>query len=260
MNDPDLDEDALAEEAEQRAEYRKKMAIWVGTAAVLALIAIGIGAKSCTGTKKAAAKLQVKSAVARFEATPTDEALAKAAAAEYEAAGKKAEAEKILARHQAALAGGDKDREAALRAKLLQDPADDTALGQLVEIYVKRKDLPGGRSAYQEFVDKAPTPKRRATFGAWMYRNGFFEPAAKELAAAMKSGHVDPYTRGYLGLSLFELGRKKEAQKEIDLALEEGADLDLLRQKQFLLDEEIGAQPETPAAPVKPAKKAPRKK
>jgi len=258
MTDPDLDEDALAEEAEQRAEYRKKMLVWGGTVLLLGFIGIGIGVKSCRGTKKDAAKMQVKSAVAKFEASPHDEALAKAAAAEYEAAGKKAEAEKLMARHKAALAGGEKEKEAELRAVLLKDPADDTALGHLVEVFVKRKDLEGARKAYQEFLDKAPTPKRRATFGAWLYRNGFNEPAAKELAAALKAGHEDPYTRGYLGLSLFELGKKKEAQKEIDKALEDGADLDALRQKQFLLDEELGAQPETPAAPAKPAK--PRKK
>jgi len=104
-------------------------------------------------------------------------------------------------------------------------------------------------------VDKAPTPKRRATYGAWLYRNGFSAPAAQELAAALKGGHEDPYTRGYLGLALYDLGKKKEAQKAIDKALEDGADLDALRQKQFLLDEEIGAQPEVPVKPVKTRKK-----
>jgi tetratricopeptide (TPR) repeat protein len=252
MSDPDLD-DGLDELEEQRAE-RKKLIKWIVAGVVVCLILLAIGGKLIHGGKKDAARLRMRSAVAKFEANPVDADLAKAAANEYEALGKKAEAAKVMEKHQAALAGGEKGREAELRAKLAADPTDDLALGQLVEVFVKRKDLEGAKKTYAEFIGKSATPKRHGTYGAWLYRNNFFEPASKELAAAIKGGNDDAYTRGYLGLAYYELGRKKEAQKLIDKAVEDRADMDSLRIHQVMLDEELGAQPDSPAPAKKPAK------
>jgi tetratricopeptide (TPR) repeat protein len=251
MTDPDPDDLEQEEKEAQRAQ-RKKMAYAFGGVMVVFVIGLGIAAKSCTGTRREANKLTLHAAVAKFENNPIDPDLAKAAAAELEAAGKKAEADKVRARHEAAVAGGDKGKEAQLRAALAADPSDDTSLGQLVEVYVKRKDLEGARKVYEEFVGKTPTAKRHSKFGAWLYRNSLNEPAAKELALAVKGGVDDAYTRGYLGMALSELGKKREAQKWLDEALEMGADLDVFRTRSWELDQELG---ERGAAPVKKPKK-----
>ncbi|MBI5546405.1 MAG: hypothetical protein HY901_21165 [Deltaproteobacteria bacterium] len=254
MTNPELEED-LDEQLEAQRAQRKRMMGWMGAALVVVVIALAIAAKSCSGGRKDAGRLQLRNAVAKFEANPVDAELAKAAAAEYDAAGRKDEAEKVRHKHASALAGGDKGREQELRTRLAADPANDTLLGQLIEVYTKRKDLDGARKAYAEFIEKSPTPKRHATFGAWLYRNSFYEQASQELGSAVKGGNDDPYTRGYLGLSFYELGRKKEAQKLIDQAIDDGADMDTLRVHQAMLDEEIGAQPEAPPAPKKRGKK-----
>ncbi|MGC4121591.1 MAG: hypothetical protein QM765_44840 [Myxococcales bacterium] len=181
-NDPELNE-LEQEEAEAEREGRKKMAWAFGIVTVVAVIALAIAAKSCTGTRRDAKKLTVENAVAKFEKNPVDAELAKAAAAELEAAGKKKDAEALLAKHEAAVAGGDKNKEGQLRAALEANPADDAALGQLVEVYVKRKDVPGAKKVYEEFLAKAPSAKRHGNFGSWLYRNSQFEPAAKEALA-----------------------------------------------------------------------------
>lgn len=254
MTDPDADLDDVAqEEQEAQRAARKKMAWAFGIVAVVAVLGLAVASKSCTGTKKQANKLAVHNAVAKFEANPVDPELAKAAAAELEGAGKKKEAEEVRARHEAAVAGADKGKEAQLRAALAADPADDTSLGQLVEIFVKRKDLEGARKVYEEFVGKAPSAKRHGNFGSWLYRNAKYEQAAKELAAAVKGGVDDAYTRGYLGMAYYELGRKKEAQKWLDEALEMGADMDAMRTRSYELDQELGERGAAPA-------KKPRKK
>ncbi len=249
--DPDLDE-VEQEEAEAEREGRKKMAWAFGIVTVVAVIALAVAAKSCSGTKRDARKLSIEAAVAKFDKNPVDPELAKAAAAELEAAGKKKDAAALLARHEAAVAGGDKVKEGQLRAALEANPADDTALGQLVEVYVKRKDVPGARAVYEEYLAKAPSAKRHGSFGAWLYRNGLPEPAAKELSLAVKGGVEDAYTRGYLGMALSEIGRKREAQRWLDEALEMGADLDSFRVRSYELDQELG---ERGAAPAKKRKK-----
>ncbi|HEY3448304.1 MAG TPA: hypothetical protein VGK67_18250 [Myxococcales bacterium] len=246
MTDPDLDE-VEQEEAEAEAAGRKKMAWAFGVVMVVAVIGLAIAAKSCTGTRRDAKKLTVENAVAKFEKNPVDPELAKAAAAELEAAGKQKDAEALLAKHEAAVAGGDKAKEGQLRAALETNPADDAALGQLVEIYVKRKDIPGAKKVYEDFVAKAASAKRHGNFGSWLYRNAMYEPAAKELAAAVKGGVDDAYTRGYLGMALSELGRKKEAQKWLDEALEMGADMDVMRMRSYELDQELGERGAAPA-------------
>lgn len=239
MSDPELDD---FEEAQQEKELRKKKAYWIGGIALFFVLAMAVGAKACSGGKRDAAKLTLHSAVAKFEANPVDPALAQAAIAECEAAGKKAEAEKIRAQHAAAVAGGGKDREAELRGALAENAEDDTALGQLVEIYVKRKDVEGARKAWEEFTPREASAKRHANFGAWLYRNGLVEPAAKELARAVKGGHPDPYTKAYLGLCYAELGRKKEAQKLLYEGIEGGVELDIVRAKAYELDQELDAK------------------
>jgi tetratricopeptide (TPR) repeat protein len=254
MSELEEELDDYEEQQKQRA-HRKKVAMAIGGALVVCVIGIGIGAKSCTGGRKDAARMQLRTAVAKFESNPKDPELAKAAAAEYEAAGQKAEAEKVRQKHEAAVTGGEKGREAELRWKLAADPNDDTALGQLVEIFLKRQDTEGARKIYTEYIERTPTPKRHSNFGAWLWRNGFPEQGAKELNAAIKGGADDPYTRGYLGLCYYDLGKKKEAQKLIDKAVEDGADLDTLRMHQYKLDQEIGAQPDPDAPPTKKPKK-----
>lgn len=250
-NDPDLDP-VEQEEAEAEREGRKKMAWAFGIVIVVAVIGLAIAAKSCSGTRRDARKLTVENAVAKFDKNPVDVELAKAAAEELEKAGKKKDAEALLARHEAAVAGGDKGKEAQLRAALEANPADDTSLGQLVEVYVKRKDVPGAKKVYEDYVAKAPSAKRHGNFGAWLYRNEMPEPAAKELALAVKGGVEDAYTKGYLGMALSEIGKRKEAQKWLDEALEMGADLDSFRMRSYELDQELG---ERGAAPAKKGKK-----
>lgn len=252
MTDPELDE-VEQEEAEAARAGRTKLAWAFGAALVVAVVGLAIAAKSCSGTRRDARQLTVDNAVAKFEKNPVDPELAKAAAAELEAAGKQPEAQALRARHEAAVAGGDKLKEGQLRAALEANPADDASLGQLVEVFVKRKDQAGARKVYEEFLGRAPSAKRHGNFGSWLYRNAQYEPAAKHLASAVKGGVDDAYTRGYLGLALFELGRKKEAQKWLDEALELGADMDVMRLRSYELDQELGERGAAPA-------KKPRKK
>ena len=264
MSDPDL-ENLDEEEAREAAKARRKKFILLVAGVLLAcVLVLGIAGKSCRGGKKDYLKMERRIEIQKFDSSPADEELANAAIAAAEATGKKDEADRIRKKHAEAVAGQGKGQEIELRLRLAQDPADDEALGKLVELLTKRKDLAGARDVYLASVAKDPTLKRRERVGAWLYRNGFFEPAVKELGAALKAGSTDPYARGYYGLSLWELGgdlkKKKEARHEISQAIWDGADMDMLRQKQYLIEQEIGPEPETEDPPVKPPPRKKRKK
>ena len=68
-----------------------------------------------------------------------------------------------------------------------------------------------------------------------------------ELTLALK-GHDTPETHGYLGLALYDLGKKKEAHEEMQRALTGNADIAQLRERYQELAKELG---EAPAAPQK---------
>jgi hypothetical protein len=253
MSDDELDEDdALAQRRSARYRY---LGLVLG-AVVLFALGMGVAAKSCTGRQKDADRLALRNAAAKFEASPADEGLARALAAEYEAKGKAEKAEEVRGRHAAAAAARAESKENELRARLAAAPDDDQAMGQLVELLGRRKDLAGAKAEYTSFVQKHPTPKRRSSLGAWLWRNGFAEDAARELAAALK-GSDDPYAHAYLGLTLFDLGKKKQARDQILRAQEGGAEMDALNQRLYELEQELGPEPEAKAAaPAGPQKKA----
>ena len=222
--------------------WRRRRLGWVVGALLLSAVLLAVGARSLRGGAREVERIRARTALMRFEANPVDSELARAAIAECEAAGQRSDAERVRQRHKAALAGSDKELELQLRARLEADPRDDAALGQLVGIYLKRKDPTGAKRTYLELLARSDSAKRRANFGAWLYRQSDFAEGAQQLSLAIRAGGDDPYTKGYLGLCYYELGRRKEAQKLIDKALEDGADMDALRVHQAMLDQELGAQ------------------
>jgi tetratricopeptide (TPR) repeat protein len=252
--DDELDDDGELAERHRKAARNRTVGLVAGVV-LLGAIGLGAAAKSCGGRKRDADRLTLRTAAAKFEASPADEGLANALAAEYEARGKKAEADKVRERHAAAvgaLAGG---REKELRARLAAAPDDEQALGQLVELLGRNKDLAGAKAQYVAFVERNPTPKRQASLGSWLWRNGFAEDAARTLTAALK-GTDDAYAHAYLGLALFDLGRKREARAEIERAQEAGAEMDVLNQRRYEIDQALGSAPEPKVAPARPPKKA----
>lgn len=254
----ELDEDQdLAEEEEQerRRSFRNRSLGAVAALVVAGAAALGLAARSCAGGKKDADRLTLRSAAAKFEASPADEAMAQALASEYEARGKRAEADQVRRRHAAAVAASAGAKEKALRARLAAAQDDEQAMGQLVELLARRKDLAGAKAEYAAFVQRNPSAKRRASFGAWLWRNGFAQDAVPELAASLKEAD-DPYARAHLGLALFDLGKKRQARDEILRAQEAGADMDVLNERILAIEEELGAE-SAPAPNAKPAKRKP---
>ncbi len=253
MSNDELDEDeALAENQRRAARYR--YAGLVLGAVVLFVLGIGVVAKSCAGRKRDAERLTLRSAAAKFEASPADEGLARALAAEYEAQGKATQAEEVRGRHAAAVAARAGSKENEVRARLAAAPDDEQAMGQLVELLGRRKDLAGAKAEYTSFVQKNPSPKRRSSLGAWLWRNGFAEDAARELAAALRESD-DPYAHAYLGLALFDLGKRKQALDQIRRAQEGGAEMDVLNQRLYQLEQELGEPEAGAATPARPRKK-----
>lgn len=222
---------------------------------VLGAVAVGVAAKSCAGGKKDADRLTLRSASAKFEANPASSERAEALAAEYEAQGMRAEAEQVRRRHAAAVSASADAKEKDLRARLAAAPGDDQALGKLVELLAQRPDLAGAKAEYAKFVERNPSPKRRASFGSWLWRNGFAQEAIPVLLASLNEVE-DSYARAYLGLALFDVGKKKQARDEILRALEAGVEMDVLNLRLYALETELGAsgkpKPATRTPPGKP--------
>lgn len=252
MSLDDLEDEEVVEK-ERRRSYRNRSLSAVAAFGIARLIALGVAAQSCSDGKRDADRLMLRDAVAKFEASPADDALAQALIGAYEARGKSAEAEEVRRRHAATLASLADVKEKAARARLAAAPDDDQAIGQLVEVLAKRPDLPAAKAEFAAFVQKNPTAKRRASLGAWLWRNGFDQEAIPELTASLKEAD-DPYTRAYLGLALYDVGKKQPARAEIVRALEAGVEMEILNQRIYAIEQELG--PDAPPAPAaKPAKR-----
>jgi Flp pilus assembly protein TadD len=249
----DFDGGAAGQESKRSSRVRSMVAA-TGFLA-LGSVALAVAAMSCTGGKKDADRLSLRNASAKFEASPGNSERAEALAAEYEARGMRAEAEQVRKRHAAAVSASADAKEKDLRARLAAASGDDQALGQLVELLARRTDLAGAKAEYTKFVERNPSPKRRASFGSWLWRNGFAQEAIPELLASLKEVE-DPYARAYLGLALFDVGKKKQARDEIVRALEAGVEMDVLPVRLYAIETELGAsgkpKPATRTAPGKP--------
>jgi tetratricopeptide (TPR) repeat protein len=141
-----------------------------------------------------------------------------------------------------------------LRDRFAKNPKDSDAFGQLIGMLVPAKRIEEAHALYDEFVKVDPTPQKRAGYGAWLWRNGFPEDAERELRVALSAGYDSAHTRGYLGLALADLGKKEEAYKELDRALDGDRDQDIVRQKYIILGAELGKSEDQEK---KPAQKAP---
>jgi tetratricopeptide (TPR) repeat protein len=192
--------------------------------------------------------MRLKQALAKFNADPTNEAWANEAATEYEAALRLADARQVRARHETAIQERDQKREQALLARIKENPKDGQALGQLLEFLVEHKRVDDARAAYLAFLNADPTPKKHAVYGTWLSHNGFTEEAVTELTLALK-GYDTPETRGYLGLALLDLGKKREAFPLIERAFKSNADIAQLRERYYSLAKELGTPVPEPQAP-----------
>jgi len=257
MSYDELDDDEVLAEERRKAGRNRSIGLVVGLVA-LSAVGLGLAAKSCAGGRKDADRLTLRSAAAKFEASPANEGLARALAAEYEAKGKKAEAEQVLKRHGEAVAALARGKERELRAHVSAAPDDELALGLLVDLLARRKDLAGAKAEYAAFMQKSSTPKRQASYGAWLWRNGLPEEAARELSESLK-GLDDPYSRAHLGLALFDLGKKRQARAEIIRAQEAGAEMDALNLRLYAIEQELGPVPGETSAPPKLARKKGKK-
>ncbi len=255
MSFDELDEEDEELAEGQRRSFRNRSLGAVAALAFLGALAFGLMAKSCSGRKKDADRLLLRSAVAKFESSPADDALAQALAVEYEARGKKAEADQVRKRHATALASSAGAKEKVLRAQLAAAPEDDQVLGQLVELLARRPDLPAARAEYDAFVQRHPSAKRRASFGAWLWRNGFATEAVAELTASLKEAE-DAYARAHLGLALFDLGKKRQAREEILRAQDAGADMDVLNERIYAIEQELGPEDASPPSPKSAKRKS----
>jgi tetratricopeptide (TPR) repeat protein len=189
--------------------------------------------------EEAARKMRIKQALSRFNADPTRDDYAQAAIAEFESQNNRGEADKIRARHDAALGEHDGKREEELKKRLADNPRDGQALGLLLEFLVEHHEVEQAHAAYASFVAADPNPKKHASYGSWLWRNKFTQEAITELTLALK-GHDTPETHGYLGLALLETGKKKEAREEMQRALTGNADVAGLREKYQELSKELG--------------------
>ncbi len=222
------------------------------------LIAVGLagarmlrGAGGQAGAEKTAARLTLKNAEELFNSDPTNADSTAEAVAAFEAAGDHAKAEEIKRRHDAAVASKGHTAELALRDRLARNPKDAEALSRLLDLLTQSKRTEDARIAYADCVKADPRPQRQAGYGAWLWRNGYAEEAEKVLRAALAAGDKSPHAHGYLGLALFDLGKKDEAKKELETALDGDPDQDLVRAKLVILDPEEDSEEEKPAPPPK---------
>ena len=237
-------EDVDSEYQSARSRLGTVVALIIGL--FLAGLLIFVVTKSFSGSRENLAKrMQLKQALAKFNADPTNDSYSREAADAYEAAGKQADAEKIRHRHEAAIKERDDKREQTLRARLTKNPRDGEAQGLLLEFLVEHDDVPGARAAYASFLALDPTPKRHAGYGTWLWRYKFTEEAVAELTLALK-GYDTPETQAYLGMALLDLGRKREAFPLLERAFVDKADIVGLREKYLLLAKEFNAEPKAP--------------
>jgi tetratricopeptide (TPR) repeat protein len=237
----------------------------IAGAIVLVVLFLGMrvlrGSGGQASTERTAQHLTLKNAEERFSADPTNADTTAQAVAAFEAAGQHAKAEEIKRRHDAAVASKGHAAEQQLRDRLARDPKDADAFGKLLALLVQDKRTDEGRLAYEAFVQADPTPQKRAGLGAWLWRNGYPEDAEHALRDALKAGDTSPHTHGYLGLALFDLGRKEEAKKELNTALDGDLDQDEVRRKLILLEpDDDTSDEEKPAAPAPTHHKAKAKK
>ncbi len=221
---PDDAEERDAARAEHRARVRNIAVFEVLLVALAFGVPWALSSRGGETTAQHGARIKRQALKRKFDADPGNVALAAELSRALWAAGLDEEAGEVAKRHQAALDKRDVAREATLRQRLDTTPSDEATASALIELYESQGRLEDAKGVYLRWLGERPTPGRRGGYANWLASVGFDEAAEAELRAALREEPLLPMGHTMLGLVLQRLGRLKEAQEELFVAVLDDAE------------------------------------
>jgi tetratricopeptide (TPR) repeat protein len=202
------------------------------------------------GNEAYVARLKLQQSERRFRANSEDPE----AAAQYldmlREAGELEEAKQVEAQYRAALRAREAPREAALRERLAQEPADLLSFDALTLLLEDQGRAEEARALFQRFLRAERSAEQRALYGQWLSQHGFHAEAVEQLERTHRDGIKSGETYAALGVSLRALGRYPQARAALQRAIELDPELSEYASEELeALDTEEGASRDSPAAP-----------
>ncbi len=177
-----------------------------------------------------AARLKVQRLEAQLKANPHDEGVASELLRQLREAGQLERAKEVSELLEKLHLEKRREREASLRKRLAEEPGDEQAMGQLLDLLEEDGRDEDAQKAYLEFVDKAQDAELRAGFARWLMNRRHFDEALAQLEAAVKQQPGMEGAHALRGELLHYQGKREQALDELYLATVEDPDDDDSRQ------------------------------
>ncbi|MBX5480245.1 MAG: RDD family protein [Myxococcaceae bacterium] len=179
------------------------------------------------GTGAWAERLKRERPEAQFARSPDDRQLASDLAMAYRAIGDAERERDVWTRYEAAYAEREKQREAAIRARVAKNPKDEEGQNLLLRLLLDQGRVEEAKQAYKAWVEADGDPSLRAGYGIWLYQRDWNEEAIAELTASFEAGFDrDGESYAFRGFAHKELGHFEEARADFEKALALDPDLE----------------------------------
>jgi len=186
----------------------------------------------------------------QFEQNPASKKIAWDLIGRLRRRGEAEEAEAAEKRHRAARTESERLREKTLMAGFDKKPDDWGTLKLLLKLYEDQGGrVDDARKAWARYVQTTGTAQDRASFGLWLYDNARYQEAIDTMNAAAEAGWDTGQVHAYIGLSLWEQGKKQEARDALLLSIDKEPEIeDDVRGYIETLDRELGPRAPAPKA------------
>ncbi|MBX7112831.1 MAG: RDD family protein [Myxococcaceae bacterium] len=139
---------------------------------------------------------------------------------------------RVIGTHEQAVAARDQQREVALEKRVQENPADEVAVGSLLDILEEQEKLTEAKALYAKHVAADPDLGKRAGYGRWLAANGFAAEATQIQGDVVRQAPSVAEFRTLYGVALAEEEKWAEAYEQFYFAValakaqgdDEGAD------------------------------------
>ena len=216
---PDDPDELAAWRLEHRARVRNIAAFQVLLVALAFAVPWGLSARGGETTSQQVARLKRQALQAKFDADPANRPLAEELQDALLSAGREEEAKAVAQKHRAALLKRDAEREVELRQRLQETPGEEHASSALIELLEGQNRIDEATAVYLAWLGPTPTPGRRGGFANWLASVGREPDAEAQLRLALAADPLLPMGQTMFGLVLKRLGKGREAEEALFLAL-----------------------------------------
>ena len=223
------------EKAEARAAFGAKVRTVVVLEGLIAAAVFGLPwflAQPSEPKELYTVRLRKTAAEKQFAQDPASDSLAADLVQLLRTLGDEEGVKRVIETHEKAVEARSQQRELALEKRVQEDPADEMAVGSLLEILEDQEKLTEAKALYAKHVAASPDLGKRAGYGRWLAANGFGTEATQVQAEVVQQAPSVAEFRTLYGVALAEEEKWVEAYEQFYFAValakaqgdEEGAD------------------------------------